>query len=48
MAIREGEPEMRKVVATQCLALGRPIIESHWKDDVIFEDDENKTERKRK
>lgn len=49
MAIREGEPEMRKVVATQNLALGRPIIESHWKDDVIFDDDEeNKTERKRK
>ena len=48
MAVREGEPEMRKVIATQCLALGRPIIESHWKDDVIFEDEENKTERKRK
>lgn len=49
MAIREGEAEMRKVVATQNLALGRPILESHWKDDVIFDDDEeNKTERKRK
>lgn len=49
MAIREGEPEMRKVVATQNLALGRPILESHWKDDVIFDDEEeDKTERKRK
>lgn len=49
LAIREGEPETRKVVATQNLALGRPILESHWKDDVIFDDDEeNKTERKRK
>lgn len=49
MAIREGEAEMRKVVATQNLALGRPILESHWKDDVIFDDEEeNKTERKRK
>lgn len=49
MAIREGEAEMRKVVATQNLALGRPILESHWKDDVIFDDDEeNKTERKRR
>ena len=49
MAIREGESEIRKVVATQNLALGRPILESHWKDDVIFDDDEeNKTERKRK
>jgi hypothetical protein len=36
-------------VATQNLALGRPILESHWKDDVIFNDDEeNKIERKRK
>lgn len=48
LAVREGQPETRKVIATQCLALGRPVIESHWKDDVIFEDDENKTERKRK
>jgi KaiC/GvpD/RAD55 family RecA-like ATPase len=49
LAIREGEPETRKVVATQNLALGRPILESHWKDDVIFDDEEeNKTERKRK
>ena len=48
LAIREGQPETRKVIATQCLALGRPVLESHWKDDVIFEDDENKTERKRK
>lgn len=48
LAIREGQPEMRKVVATQCLALGRPVIESHWKEDVIFEDEEKKTERKRK
>lgn len=49
MAIREGEAEMRKVVATQNLALGRPILESHWKDDVIFDDEEeNKTERKRR
>ena len=48
LAIREGQPEVRKVVATQCLALGRPVIESHWKEDVIFEDEEKKTERKRK
>lgn len=49
LAIREGEPEMRKVVATQNLALGRPMIDSHWKDDVIFDDDDDKkTERKRR
>ena len=49
MAIRDGEPEMRKVIATQNLALGRPILEAHWKDDVILDDDEEiKTERKRR
>lgn len=49
IAVREGQPETRKVIATQCLALGRPVIESHWKDDVIFDEiEENKTERKRK
>lgn len=43
LAVREGEPEMRKVIATQCLALGRPVLDSHWKDDVILDsDDENK------
>lgn len=50
LAVREGQPETRKVIATQCLALGRPVIDSHWKDEVIFndEDDEKKVERKRK
>ncbi len=48
MAIREGEPEMRKVVATQNLALGRPIIESHWKDDVIFDDDDDSDLKRKK
>ena len=44
LAVREGEPEMRKVIATQCLALGRPVLDSHWKDDVILDsdDEENK------
>ena len=50
MAVREGQPETRKVIATQCLALGRPVIESHWKDDVILDDEgeDKKLERKRK
>lgn len=50
LAVREGQPETRKVIATQCLALGRPVIESHWKDDVIFdeEDEKKEVERKRK
>ena len=43
LAVREGEPEMRKVIATQCLALGRPVLDSHWKDEVVLDsDDENK------
>lgn len=48
LAIRDGEPEMRKVIATQNLSLGRPILESHWKDEVILDDEEKKIERKRK
>jgi replicative DNA helicase len=49
LAVREGKPETRKVIATQCLYLGRPVIESHWKDEVILDDeDEKKVERKRK
>lgn len=48
MAIREGEAEMRKVVATQNLTLGRPIIESHWKDDVIFDDDDDSDLKRKK
>lgn len=44
LAVREGEPELRKVITTQCLALGRPVLDSHWKDDVILDsdDEENK------
>ena len=48
IAVREGQPEMRKVIATQCLALGRPVIESHWKDDVIFDEDDDSDSLKRK
>lgn len=51
LVVREGQPITKKVVATQCLALGRPVIESHWKDDVIFdeeEDEKKSVERKRK
>ena len=49
IAVREGQPETRKVIATQCLALGRPVIDSHWKDDVIFdEDDSDSLKRKKK
>ena len=48
IAVREGQPETRKVIATQCLALGRPVIESHWKDDVIFDDDDDSDLKRKK
>ena len=48
IAVREGQPETRKVIATQCLALGRPVIESHWKDDVIFDEDDDLDSLRRK
>lgn len=41
LAVREGEPELRKVVATQCLSLGRPVIDSRFKDEVDFDFDED-------
>ena len=49
LVVREGHPITKKVVATQCLDLGRPVIESHWKDDVIFDDnDDSDLKRKKK
>ena len=52
VALRDGVPELRKVIATQNLSIGRPILESHWEDDIIldFDDDYSKdnTTRKRK
>ena len=44
IAIREGKAETRKVIATQCLELGRPVLDSHWKDDVILDSDEDNSE----
>lgn len=43
LAVREGEPELRKVVATQCLSLGRPVIDSRFKDEVDFDFDEDES-----
>ena len=50
LAVRDGQPVTKKVIATQCLALGRPVIDSHWKNDVILdeEDEKKEVERKRK
>ena len=52
VALRDGVPELRKVIATQNLSIGRPILESHWEDDIILDFDDNyskgDTIRKRK
>lgn len=48
LAVRDGEAITKRVIATQCLALGRPVIDSHWESDVIlddFEEDENEDEK---
>ena len=52
IALRDGIPELRKVIATQNLSIGRPVLESHWEDEVILDFDDNyskdNTTRKRK
>lgn len=48
LAVRDGEAITKRVIATQCLALGRPVLDSHWESDVIlddFEDDEKEDEK---
>ena len=37
LAVREGEPITERVIATQCLSLGRPVLDSHWKKDVSID-----------
>lgn len=41
LAVREGEPITERVIATQCLSLGRPVLDSHWKKDVIIDDNDS-------
>lgn len=49
LAVREGEPITERVIATQCLSLGRPVLDSHWKKDVIIDDgDSVLVEKKRR
>lgn len=49
LAVREGEPITERVIATQCLSLGRPVLDSHWKKDVIIDDgDSVLSEKKRR
>ena len=49
LAIREGEPITKRIIATQCLYLGRPVLDSHWEDEVELEENKDESEnRKRK
>lgn len=53
LALREGDPEFRQAVCTQCLAIGRIVMDSHFDNEcdldfVDSEDDEPVTRRKRK
>lgn len=48
LAIRDGESITRKVIATQCLALGRPVLDSRWEDEVRLEDGKDNGENERK
>ena len=41
LAVREGEPITERVIATQCLSLGRPVLDSHWKKNVIIDDSDS-------
>lgn len=53
LALREGDPEFRQAVCTQCLAIGRIVMDSHFDNECNIElensnDDEPVTRRKRK
>ena len=42
LAIREGVREYRQAVVLQCLALGKPCLDSKFENDVVFEEDNEK------
>lgn len=41
LAIRGQSPEMRDAVCLQCYSVGKPVIDSHFADEVIFENDKD-------
>lgn len=53
LAIREGEREFRQAVCLQCLSIGKPVLDSHFDDEVVIdyeevqEDTEKAPRRKR-
>lgn len=46
LAVREGESEFREAVCTQCLSIGRIITDSHFDDEVLYESDSSKKNKK--
>ena len=39
LAIRGQSPEMRDALCLQCYSIGRPVLDSHFADEVIVEND---------
>ena len=53
LAIRDGEREFRQAVCLQCLSIGKPVLDSHFDDEVIIDyeevkDDDEKVSRRRR
>lgn len=53
LAIRDGEREFRQAVCLQCLSIGKPVLDSHFDDEVIIDyeevkDDDEKISRRRR
>lgn len=40
LAIREGEREFRQAVCLQCLSIGKPVLDSHFDDEVVIDYEE--------
>ena len=49
LAIREDNPEFRQAVCTQCLSIGRIVMDSHFEDEVTeYANNEKKDNSKRR
>lgn len=46
LAIREGAREFRQAVVTQCLTIGRPVMESYFDDEVYLEYEQENDKKK--
>lgn len=46
LAVREGESEFREAICTQCLSIGRIVTDSHFDDEVLYEVNDLKRNKK--